>query len=340
MGWDSVRVTFEFRWQAAIGKDNVFPPDTLSVILFDENYRTLYAGTERMLPIPDWSLGDRERLLVEVCGGVRGRQICKQEILNASPKRIGLAHDIQYPGNNDYTRGRYRFDFEVERQQYGSDTWERSSRSTDVGGYLLSWIGEQPEETIKIPFSTTSGSFNLTRLDNYKAFRYNLESQLYDHKEALVNFDIYAGLNGHVDKVQTVEKLIQLKTPLERTMEVYFFAEQASEHLIDTIDSLRRSRRAVAYIDEWDYDNAARTYSIQMEVHWRASFFSDRTFRVNGILRVKEDGSTASFLWQSGNSESRRRWRSRVGNDVLDIGTLTTLEDRDTFYGRLPQARW
>ena len=340
IGWDSVRVEVDFCWDLAVGKEKSFPPDTLSITIFDQAYRTLYAGSERIIPVPDWTLGDRERLLVEVCGFVRDSQMCMQENITASPKRIDVDLAIEYPDNNDYTRGEYEFTFNVERRRFMTDAWEQSEEHRDVRGHLLSWVEEDQQEMVKVPFTRQNGVFNLARQDNYKDFRYNLESQLYDKKEALVHFEIYAGLNGQVDKVASVDKLIQLKTQVERAMEVYFFAEQVSEFLIDTLDSLPRSRRAVVYVDDWEYNESSRIYSIQLELNWRTSFFSQRAYQISGILRVSEDGSSASFMRNSANSEMRRRWRSQVDSDIMEIGSLVTLQKRDVYYRRLPRLDW
>lgn len=321
-GWDTLRVDVDFARRTAIGGAREFTPDTATVQVFDRAYRSLYSGAPGAIPIPDERLGDREPLLVEICGIVEGRSICVQEQERASPKRIHVDQHIEYPEGGDYDRGRYDLAFRAERRRFDADGWEPLHRIPDVSGYLLARVDSQEDGRVKVPFTTSRGRFDLARHENYRDFKYYLDSRLLDEQQARVHFDVYAGINGQVARLASVEKRVELKTEEERREEVRVYAEQATERVVDELSSFLGGRRAVAYVDTWDFDPASRRYRVQMEVQWRGSFFRGDRYELHGELEVDEDGSQARFRVRSGNRDALRRWRDRVDADVLDLGTL------------------
>ena len=320
-GWDTLHVDVAYAWRAAIGRVHPLVPDTTVVQVFDEAYRLLYRGGPGAIPIPDASLGDRERLLVEVCGRLRGREICVQEQEWASPKRLGVDPDITYPISGDLDRGGYDLDFQIERRRFETDGWEPVDGAPQVGAYLLAWIEGREDDAVKVPLQGRRGRFDLSRHDNYRDFRYHLDARLRAAREASVRFDLYAGVRGKAARLASVEKQVALKTDLERVDEVRFFAERATERLVETLGD-DGGRRPVAYVDGWAYQPVARVYRVEMDVVWSGSGRRSDRLEVAGTLEVGEDGAGARFILRRANPEARRRWDRRVGGEVLLLGAL------------------
>lgn len=322
-GWDTLRVGVDFAWRTALGAPHPLEPDTVVITVLDARYRTLYSGSARRIPVPDGELGDREALLVEVCGTVGGRSICVQEQEWASPKRLHVDEDITYPEGGDYDRGRYDFAFRVERRRFDATGWEPVRASPEITGYLLASVEAHEDAPVKVPFTQRRGRFDLARHDNYRDFRYYLEARLLDAQQARVRFDVYAGIRGQPERVASVEKEVALKTKEARAVEVRAFAEQATDRLVDALSgAFFRGRRAVAYVDDWRYDAGRRGYGIDMEVEWRSGLFRGERFALEGTLEVGEDGKGARFRLRSGNRDGERRWERHVDGDVLSLGDL------------------
>lgn len=331
-GWDTVQVDVSFVRSTVLGGDAAMRPDSVVVSVFDAAYDVVYTGESGRIPLPDHRLGNQERLTIEACGIVKSRQICMQELLYASPKRLTIEEDIAYPLGSDLTSGRFDFTFQAERQLFGTQAWERIP-SDAIAGYLLVWV-EDPEAqangTLRIPFSATSGRFDLSRYGNYRNFRYYLDSQILDEETARVHFEIYASLGDHPVRLAAVSKEIHRKTPGERADDVRYFVEQATERLIDELGSFLGGRRAVAIVDGWEYDRLSRSYRVTMEAEWEGAFFNRRELEIEGVLVVGEDGTQASFQLLSGNRRAVSRWRDRTDDDTLSLGTLDVRRDGRT----------
>lgn len=326
-GWDTLHVGVSFVRRAVLGGDSPIKPESILLSVFDEGYETVYEGGPGSVPLPDRRLGDRERLTVEVCGIVRGRRICLQDMIRASPKRLSLDGEIIYPTGSDLAEGQYVFIFSAERQIFAADDWE-SIEPSGVKGFVLAWV-ESPEGrergTVRIPFESTRGSFDLSRGANYKNFRYYLDSELLDEEIAGVNFEVHAGLGGDPARLAVVRKEVRHETEDERADAVRYFVEQSTERLIDELGSFLGGRRAVAYVEDWEYDRLSRTYRVTVEARWEGPVFNRRTYEVEGTLEVSDDGSDASFRLRSGNRRAVDRWRDRVDGDILRLGTLDVL---------------
>lgn len=328
--WDSLHVDVAFVERAVIGGASPIRADSVLVTVFDADYDTLYSGGPGVAPVPDATLGDRERLMVEVCGVVRRRQICVQESHRASPKRVHVTENITYPSRGDFEEGSYELDFQVERQRFDGGDWELVD-SRPVSGYLLAWV-DDPEAkergAVRIPFRQSTGRFNLARQPNYKNFKYYLDSQLLDHTEADVYFDVYAGLGENKVHLASTKKEVHRKTEDEREQEVRYFAEQATEMIIDELGSLPGGSRAYAYVDGWSFNSIARTYEIELEIEWDGPAFDRGHYEIEGTLGIGEDGSNARFRIRAGNRRAVRKWRARTDGEVLMLGGLEVYRER------------
>lgn len=322
--WDSLSVGLSFVKRTTLGGTTRVYPDSVTVAVFDETFDSLYVGPPGSIPIPDRELGDRERVTIEACGELRARQICLQQEIRASAKRLHLEEEIDYPSDSDMARGSYDFTFRVERQEFGGDGWE-SIESGDVNGYLVAWVDDAEAERkgkVRVPFDRPRGEFNLSRHANYKNFRFFLDSKLLDQPSARVNFDVFAGLSSSPVYLASIPIEVGHKSEAERADQVRFFVEQAAERIIDELDSFLGGRGAVAYVREWNFHTFSRTYRIPMRVEWRGSIFDRGRYEVEGILEVRDDGSRAVFEYVDGNQRADRRWERRTDSRMLSLGRL------------------
>lgn len=323
-GWDSLRVDVAFASETAIGGRKPVEPDRVEVILYDQDYVSLYSGQPGVVPVPDQQLGSRERLTIEACGSVRGRQVCVQDVLRASRKRLEVDPEVEFPLDEEMTSGRYEFTFRAQRLASESEDWQPISPA-DVKGFLRVWVENsevRERGAIDVPFERTSGSFDLSRSSDYRDFSFYLESQLLDRDTAFVHFDIYAGLGGAPERLTSVRQEVYWKSEDEREEDVRYFARIAAERIVDELGSFLGGRNAIAYVDDWDFDSRRRQYRLQLEIRWEGSFFDRGRFALEGMLAVSGDGRDATFERTDANRRAERRWRSRVGEDILPLGDL------------------
>lgn len=323
-GWDTLTVEVHFSQRRLLGGSEPRQPQALNVYLFNAAYDTLYAGADRIIPVADAALGDRERLMVEVCGTFEAVTVCEQQGATASPKRLRLEHDIAFPEDAAFERGSYDLRFVVERQDYEADTWKPLGSSERVHGYLLAYVGDQDQEAVKVPFSRRRGRFTLKDQPHYDDFQYHLRSMLMDAAEAPVRFDVYAGLNGQPAlRLASVEKRVRNKTEEERILEVQHFAEQAAEQIFERLGVDHREHWARVYVDEWAFHPHTHTYEIALEIVWRRGrLVFERTYELEGVLEVEENGVNARFLRRDADRHARGRWASRVRGTSLALDPL------------------
>ena len=327
--WDSLFVDIAFAERAVLGGASAITADSVVVTVFNADYDTLYAGSPGFVPVPDSKLGDRERLMVEVCGAVLQREICVQEALRASPKRVNVSEVITYPRQGDLEEGAYELAFRVERQRFGGSEWEHID-SRPVTGFFVAWV-DDPEAkergAVRIPFEHSSGRFNLTRYSNYRNFKYYLDSELLDHQSAQVYFEVYAGLGSNEVRLASTKKEVERKTDDDRELEIRYFAEQATELIIDELGSYPGGARAYAYVEGWSFNSGARVYEIDLEIEWDGPAFDRGHYEIEGTLTVGEDGSNPRFRIESGNRRAIRKWRVGTEGEVLMLGRLDVYQD-------------
>ncbi len=324
-GWDSLSVAAQFNEQLLLGRTRPIEPQEVVVYLFNASYDTLYAGDGRLVPIADRELGNRERLMLEVCGRFAVMTVCEQEAVTASPKRLRVDHDIDYPEGWAFQRGRYELDFTAERQTNDS-TWERLGPAKGVEGHLRAYVGDEAQEAIKIPFTSRRGRFNLEGKPHFNDFHYHLTSALMDSETAAVHFDIYAGLAGWpVEQVASVMKSVREKTEEERAQEVAYFVDQATEALLVALDLPEMDWFDSPDSTAWTFNTLTDTYRVKMELAWgrRGRLFRrHRAYQLGGVLEVEAQGTNARFTRQTTNERTARYWAFTIGEPTLPLGTL------------------
>ncbi|GIV58975.1 MAG: hypothetical protein KatS3mg043_0064 [Rhodothermaceae bacterium] len=308
--WDTLRVSLAFGVRGPFGRLRPAVPDTTTIYVFDAGFDTLYAGSDPVIPIPDAELGHAERLLVEACGDFGRWRVCEQHALRASPKRVRVRHEIAFPEDEAYQEGSYAFDFVVERQRFGAEEWEQINRRAPVDGFLTAYVASGDPVPVRIPFTRNRGRFNLARSERYRDFRYALQSQLFEGREAAVRFDIYARLMGGEAPVASVEKRIVKKSEDERMAEVGHFVEQAAGEVLARLGLDATRRRVYAFVESWTYDPARRRYTVEVSIQWRRGWLRGWD-ELEGRLVVREDGSEAVF-----------EPHGRAGEDVIVLDSL------------------
>ncbi len=317
-GWDTLAVDVAFASQTVLGGTRDASETNRWIVAFNASYDTLYAGRDSVFAIADVDLGNEEQVLVEVCGDVKTLRVCEQAIIAASPKRVSLEPDITYPLRKKVFEGSYKLPFVIERM--GKDTvWQRINPSDALQGHMKAYVQGREATAIELPFTKQRGGFNLAYKQNYKDFKFYLDSALLDEKAANVIFDVYVDLEGFSEPVGSAAKEILVKTEEEHKQDIALFVEQAADMLVDRLSPFLRRKRNTVYIDGWAYNSFEKTYTIDMEVEWRGSLFNRSTYSVKGVLDISETGEKATFRYVDGNKRARQRWNSRVDGAVLNL---------------------
>ena len=340
--WDTLSVAVTLTRRTALGAPQRFQPDRTSVSIFDAAYELLYTGSARdTLLLPDARLGSREVLLVEACGAFRGRTLCEQRPLRASPKRLSVNERISFPEDERFQEGRYELDFKAERRRFDGKGWERVETGRTPGGYLLAYVGSQQQDAVRIPISPGQGAqsrgrFNLARYAHYDDFKFYLESKLFDGEAADVSFDVYAGLGSEAQHVGRASTTVRRRQPEEREVEVRFYTEQAASAVIEQLGGAARGHGAVAYVDNWRYDRFQERYAVEIEMRWQSALARRERYVLKGELEVSRGGQTAHFRRTRSNRAAKRRWKRRVESDVIALGPL---EPPEKMLDELPSAQ-
>lgn len=335
-GWDSLHVDIAFAKSNVVGGSRIIQPESIEVVLFDSAYDTLYAGPPGAIIVPDIQLGDGERVVIEACGTLRERRVCTQDVTRASPKRIEARVEIEYPMGSDMTSGRYALEFDAFRAEFGGEDWQRIGTPRVTGAFRV-WVDHSEARRrglLEVPFDSPRGSFDLSRQPGYRDFRFYLDSQLLDRDTAQVVFEVHAGLNGKRSAIAEVRKAVFWKSDAEREEDVRYFARVAAERVVSELDAFLGGRRVVAYVDDWRFDSRSRTYELELEVRWEGPFFNRRSYAIEGILEVGEDGSDAVFRMRDANRRAEQRWQRRVDGQALPIGNLGRPSETDSIRAR------
>lgn len=321
-GWDTLVIDVSFAWETTIGGEHRFVPDSVAITVFDAFYRTLYAGRDPVIPLDDRRLGDRERLLVEVCGALGPRQICLQRAEFASPKRLHVVADVDYPVEGNLARGRYELTYTAERARADGTGWEPIPVPGEIRGHIIASVGGEGTNAVRVTFTGPRGSFDLSRLEGYADFKYYMTTALLEQQRAGVRFEIHGGFRGGTGHLATVDTVVSPKSEEERMLEVRHFVQEATWRIIDALEGFLGSRGGIARVRDWQYDPQRRHYEVDIDVSWRGGFFGGRQYELAGRLRVQEDGSAARFERTSGNPRALERWDERLPDDVLMLGSL------------------
>ena len=322
-GWDSLIVSASFARNTSLNGLQRITPDERRIIVYDASYDTLYAGTDSVFSISDGELGNRERMMVELCGQVEKVVVCEQYPIQASPKRVLVEPDIEYPVRKAVYQGNYRLPFSFERLRYGTeDDWEPIERSSSPDGRIIAYVEGRENESVQFPFDDQRGGFNLAQNSNYQDFKFYLDSALLDHNEASVRFDIYVNMDGLEQPIASTVKAVSVLSDEEHQVEVARLAEEAAEQIVKRLNPFLNRRRNVVYIDGWNYNSFRQMYTVNLEIKWSGSLFARSDYELAGILEVYEDGARSSFRKSDGNRRAVNRWKSRIDGNVMTLDPL------------------
>ena len=339
--WDSLEVNVDFAQRAVFSRVHPVSVDSLYIVAFNASYDTIYAGNDSIFYIADANLGNRERILLEVCGHVELIQVCEQTGIEASPKRIQIEPEFAYPYKNRFYQGSYKLPFIVERQAFGIEqegAWEKVTRTNPIQGFIRAFVTGKEDESVHFPFTKRQDAFNLTHHSNYKDFKYYIDSALLDYNEANVQFDIFVDIAGFSDVIGSVTREIALKTAEEQQVDVANFAKLAAEQLVDLLSPYHEDRRNVVYINSWNYNRFKRMYLVDMEIEWEGSLFTRNKYIIAGKLEVYENDLRSSFRMTDTNRRAQRLWDRTADGPVLPLKPLDTFKKDEPVRGSISES--
>jgi len=326
-GWDSLRVDVQFQKRRWPGQAEPAVPDSLQVLLLGTRYDTLYLGNATAIPVPDVRLGDRERLLLEVCGWFGRRSVCDQVGLNASPKRVVVDPEIVYPFQGTTARLYYRLRPRLERRRYDDEGWEPLPVRGPLQGYLLMGTEADPQNRLRVPLRTWEGVVELASLPDFPNFRYTLQQQFRAGRPAVVTFEVYGGLENP-ELLATVSMRLRPKTEAERKEEVAHFVSEALRQVVVQLSG--RPYPVWLRVESWSFNPLTLQYVAEVSARWREGGWFRPSCELFGVLTVNEDGTGATFRWVSGNRRTEERWRQQVKTEVLSLDPLPPREIPET----------
>jgi len=319
--WDSLLVVIHFDDANRRGKDSGTNLRGTVVTLFDAAYDTLYAGADSVIFVADGKLGSNEPILVEACGVFDVGTVCQQRSVHASPKRIVTELTVEYPSDVDMARGEYELSPRVQRTKFGTNEWE--DLEAEIPGPMVATVRVLNTEDpgLRIPVSLGGGRFGLSTAGGYRDFHFFLRSAFRDAGEALVEFNVVAAYsNGSLAVGSSVVTVTQ-KSEEDQVAEVSRMAEQAGRLILRRLSGFAGAGRAFIFVNSWEYLADTRRYRAEVEIHWRTR--GGRVWHeLIGTLQVTDEGLGASLEVARANSAARRRWRSEISGQVMDLGTL------------------
>ncbi len=321
VSWDTLTVYASFEEIPSIGSPRSAVPEAVRTTVFNVSYDTLYHGSDSVIPIPDMELGDREPILVEICGTHENRQACEQQTVLASPKRLEPVTELRFPESEAYDRGSFRLDYRILRETFDEDGWEQIRRRIRPETYLMAYIDGHPQDAVKIPVRRTRNRFNLSRYAHYRDFRFQIKSQLMDSDSASVRFDLYVRLGPDPQRIATDSVVLRSKSQEERRSELHELVELAGGQLIDRMTGLFGARRAYVFVNSWSYQALEKVYTAEIELHWQSGL-RRVWFDMIGILTVRSSGTAARFEWLQGSTSAAQRWISRMDSTTVFLQAL------------------
>lgn len=321
LNWDSLSVSIDFEESVRLGAVQPVNPEIVWTTVFNAAFDTLYHGSDSVIPVRDVDLGDRESILVEVCGSRADRTACEQRTLSASPKRMEAQTELDFPLNEAYDRGLFRMGYRLERQIFGSDSWESFIRRVRPDTYLLAYVEGHEKDAMRIPVRRSNNRLSLSRFAHYRDFRFHIKSRMMDADSASVVFDTYARLGTDPVRISTDRVVLRPKTQEERRSELTELVELTGTRILNEMKGFLGVRTAYVFINEWSYQPLDKTYSSEIELHWRSGFRGE-WFDMIGLLTVKSDGTAGRYEWLQGSTSAEDRWNSKMDSTVIYLDAL------------------
>jgi hypothetical protein len=319
--WDSLVVVLHFDRDLSRDSGQADFPHRVEVTLFDAAYDTLYAGSDSVIFVPDGTLGSNEPILVEACGVFDSGMVCEQRSIHASPKRIITALELEYPSDAEMARGKYRLSPSVERTRFGTNQWEEID--AEIPGPMVATVRvlNTEDRGIRIPVSPTSGRFDLSRASGYRDYHFFLRSAFRDAGEARVEFNVMAAYANGPLAVGSSVVTVTRKSEEDQVAEVSLLAEQAGRKVLRRLSGLTGAGRAFVFVNDWEYLPETRRYRAEIELHWRTR--GGRVWHeLVGALEATDQGLGGHLELLRANPAARRRWRSEVRGEVMDLDAL------------------
>lgn len=306
--WDSLSVSASFHMNPLAGGRKIVQPDSVVLTLFRASYDTLYSGSPGTIAVPDAELLSRERLLVDLCGFHEAGTACDQYAISASPKRMLSRRHVAFPTEDrGFERGSYQLRYDLERQQFGSESWEPISRSGRVETVVSVRVAGSANNAVEIPVQKGSNRLILARQDHFRLLRYDIQSAMLDADSAAVIFELNARLGQTLERVGADTVVVRSKSVLERREEVARLVELAGERVLDELKGRFGLRRAYVFIDDWTYEPLDRMYVATIDLQWQDGLRSDWS-DLSAQVSVRFDGTMGQVVLLRASDNARERW--------------------------------
>jgi len=328
--WDSLHISTVFAHQPRLSASATVAPDVVMYTVFDANFDTLYVGDDGAISLPDKEMGDRERILIEVCGFFQDASACEQKIISASPKKVEADYAVEFPTDAPiYQKGNVELATTLHRQVFNSDGWEQIRKPSGKELSILVYVERAPDDHVRIPISRSRTSFSLNRYDGYKDLRYHIQSSLMDADSAIVMFDLYAVSSAQPALVHQERFVLRAKTEEERTMEVRGLVERSGGQILEKVTGRFGSKRAYVFINEWSFEPLNKAYVAEYELHWQDAFRQEWS-DLSGRLYVRSDGTEGSFLFLRGSERAELAWSDGISTESLLLDPLFPERDSES----------
>ncbi len=322
-GWDTLAVEASFVKQSIIFVRRDVVPRVVSVTVYSAGFDELYVGDGRRIVVQDQVLGDLERLLIEVCAHYDGEEVCGQEAVLASPKRMRVAHRISYPDSTDVARGRYSLRFVYERQRWEGETWERIPHRGRLYSRMRVYVPGYDEDAVELAINGASGPFNLRKAPGFNDFHYRLATAMQDTVRIAVQFDIYAGYKPEATRrVASIAHSVEGVSGEARWREVIRLSELAAATLVAALTPGGEVEVQLPDTMRWDYNRLTNTYRMALILRWRGARSSRIRHYLMGTLRVDATDHHARFTLMRATGATARLWNRRIGESTLDLPSV------------------
>lgn len=334
-GWDRAEVALRFVNRPWVGPGKPVSPDSVRYVLFSAAYDTLYSGSEPVFDIEDRLLSDEEPLLLEACGLFDRLSICDQRRLTASPKRVRSNLHVRFPSEPDGAVAAWSVRPAVERQRFGTVEWEPVETAEVPALSVRVAVDGGEGQPLRFGLTGGDGRMDLSRLDGYPEFRYDLRSAQRDSGVALVRFSAFSSFASAEKAAGATVLMVRSISEEEQLRELSVLVETAARDLVDRLFDPVSSARALVFVNEWEYDAERAQYTAEIEVHRRQGIFG-RWDEATGRLWVGIDGSRPVFRLEGAEEPVRNRWQQIARGDSI---SLPSLPDPRIPHGTRPRTR-
>ncbi len=186
--WSNLSITADVKPAFLASGSGVPVRETVQIVTLSGDI--IYEGSaHKSIELPDHLLGDREQLTVNFCAIQGNAKNCISKVIFASPKVAIIEAKIEYPFNNDVTKGRFELETKVFRTSFDDQSQvERIKNHGPLQARIV--IQGADRKPFHVPVTTTKGIFDLKYRDEAKEFLQNQMNAIYDSETVEFNTSV------------------------------------------------------------------------------------------------------------------------------------------------------